>query len=444
MSHRTRNGIAKRLPYTALCCALLGSLPYSASALELDYQIGLRLLHSDNISLVEEDRISDTVLSPQLRFTLEENSPTVQASLRGDLQYLDYQEGTYDNDTRGEFDGQVEWTLLPDRLSLMASDTLSQQSVSTFSAFSPGNQQQINVFVAGPSFYARFGDVTRGQLDLRYTNSYAEETAGFNNDRYNLAARLRRDLNATDQLLLNFETTQVEFDNFSELYNYKRHDAYVTYRSQLSRVQLLVDAGYTRLQPKGSADSISSSLFRANVDWQVTANSLISANFRNEFADATQDLVVRIGEPGNPSEPPVGNPDDPDLQVIPDNFKQKQLRLAYEYSGQRLRTQLSPYYQQLRYLRDSTFDADSYGVRFNGSYQLQPQTSILFTANHESRDFDNLARKDTDITLGAGVERRFGRHWGGAVEYRHRKRDSSLAGQNYVENMVQLTFSYFR
>jgi putative beta-barrel porin BBP2 len=447
MSKHNRSAVTRHLPRTALCCALLALLPQAADAVELDYQIGMRLLHSDNISLVEDDKIDETVLSPQLSFTLTHNGPSLQASVRGDVQYLDYLDNTYDNDTRGQFDGQLDWMLIPDRLSLMAADTLSQQSVSTLSSFSPGNQQQINVFVAGPSFYARFGETTRGQLDVRYTNSYAEETAGFNNDRYNVAARLRRQLNETDQLLFNVESTKVEFDTLSELYNYRREDAYVTYRSQLSRVQLNVDAGYTRLKPEDIGEAESSSLLRASANWQITASSLLSASFRNEFADATQDLVVRIGTPeapGTPGEPPVGNPDDPNLIVIPDTYKQKQLTVSYEYSGQRLRTELAPYYHQLRYLRDPTFDADSYGVRFNGSYELRPQTFFTFVARREARDFDNLAREDRDTTLGVGLDKRFSRHWGGALEYRHRKRDSSLAGQNYVENMVQVSFTYFR
>lgn len=447
MSNHNRGAVGRHLPRTALCCALLALLPQAAGAAELDYEIGLRLLRSDNISLVQDDKIGETVLSPRVSFTLQHTGPSLQASVHGDVQYLDYLGNAYDNDTRGEFDGQLDWMLIPDRFSVMAADTLSQQSVSTLAAFNPGNQQQINVFVAGPSFYARFGETTRGQLDMRYTNSHAEETAGFNNNRYNVAARLRRQLNETDQLLFNVETTKVEFDTLSELYNYRRDDAYVTYRSQLSRVQLNVDAGYTRLKPQDIGKAESSSLLRASADWQITASSVLSASFRNEFADATQDLVVRIGTPGTPgtpSDPPVGNPDDPNLIVIPDTYKQKQLNVAYQYSGQRLRTEMAPYYHQLRYLRDSTFDADSYGVRFNGSYELQPQTFLTFVASHEARDFDNLARKDRDTTLGVGLDKRFSRHWGGALEYRHRKRDSSLAGQDYVENMVQVSFSYFR
>ena len=39
---------------------------------------------------------------------------------------------------------------------------------------------------------------------------------------------------------------------------------------------------------------------------------------------------------------------------------------------------------------------------------------------------------------------RFSRHWGAQFDYRHRKRDSSIGSQDYVENVVVLSFTYFR
>jgi hypothetical protein len=43
-----------------------------------------------------------------------------------------------------------------------------------------------------------------------------------------------------------------------------------------------------------------------------------------------------------------------------------------------------------------------------------------------------------------GLEKRFARHWGGQIQYRRRDRDSTLAGQDYVENMVAVSVTYYR
>ena len=190
MAHRSRNSTYRLqgLPGTALATALLLAMPHAAQAARLNYELGMRAMHSDNITLSEFDEIGETVISPQLRFDFEHDSPVLTTTFRGDVQYLDYMDDTFDDDVRGEFTGQMDWTILPDRISFMARDSLSQQSVSSIAAFTPGNQQQINIFEAGPSFFARFGQTTLGQLDLRYTNSYAEETQTFNSDRYTAAA----------------------------------------------------------------------------------------------------------------------------------------------------------------------------------------------------------------------------------------------------------------
>ena len=60
----------------------------------------------------------------------------------------------------------------------------------------------MNIFVAGPSFHARFNPATHGDLDLRYYNTYAEETDGFNGDRYSAAARLHRLINSVSKASL--------------------------------------------------------------------------------------------------------------------------------------------------------------------------------------------------------------------------------------------------
>jgi hypothetical protein len=445
MANRSRKSLHRfhRLPCTALAAALLSALPHAAFAARLNYELGMRVMHSDNITLSEFDEISETVLSPQLRFDFEHDSPVLTTSFRGDVQYLDYRDDTFDDDTRGEFTGQMDWTILPDRISFMARDSLSQQSVSSIAAFTPGNQQQINVFEAGPSFFARFGQTTLGQLDLRYTNSYAEETQTFNSDRYTAAARLTRELSATDRISGNLEGTRTEYDSISELYDYERYDAFVNYTSQLSRVDISLDGGYSVLQPKSGGET-SGSLFRGNISWRVRPRSVLSANLSYQFADAAQDLILRVGQPTDPGGPIIGDPDNPNLQIVPDTFRQKRANLGYQFTGERLTLQLQPYYEKLRYIRDASFDQDNYGAYLIASYQLRPQTTLSLLGARLYREFAGIDRDDNDTTVGVGLASRLSRHWGTQLDYQYRKRDSSVGGQNYVENVVALSFTYYR
>ena len=102
-------------------------------------------------------------------------------------------DNTFDDRFRGKFAGNVNWTLLPERLDWVFEDYMSPQQIDEFASSSPDNEQQVNLFVTGPTLYARFGAATRGQFDLRYGNSYAEENDEFNGDRYSAAARVLHD-----------------------------------------------------------------------------------------------------------------------------------------------------------------------------------------------------------------------------------------------------------
>lgn len=442
---------ASRLSPLAISCALATMLPFAgAEAARLNYDLSLRYMHSDNITLDAVDGQGEDIFSPQVRFDFTHDSSRVNATLRGDLQYLHYLDGTYDDDARGEFTGNLDWTLLPERITFSARDSLSEQSVSSFAAFNPGNQQKINIFEAGPSFHARFSDATRAQVDLRYTNSWAEETETFNGDRYNVAARLLRLLRDTDALIFNLEASQTKYDTISDLYDYKRYDGYVTYRSALSKIDLSIDAGYSRLKPEGVEDS-SSALFRGYMEWRVTSRSRLSTSVAHQFSDAAQDLIQRVGAPGGeivdpdpPTGPVIGEPGDPGLQIVPDTFKQRRVSFGYEYTGDRLSVLVDPGHAQLRYIRGSTFDTDNLSLRVTARYRLDHRTTVVAMAQRYEREFINAERDDRDMIVGAGLAMRFSPHWGAQFDYRRRDRDSTTSSQNYVENILLLSITYFR
>lgn len=445
MNNSNRNGKRNRasFPRRAICVATMLALPSMAQAARLNYELGAGLMHSDNIALRETGEISETVFSPRLRFDFEHASSTLRTHFRGDVQYLDYRHDTYPDDTRGEFAGELDWTISPERANFIVRDSLSRQSIDSLTAFTPGNQQQINVFEAGPSFHVRVGEAMRGQLDLRYTDSYAEETRTFNSNRYNAAARLRRDLGDTDRISFNIEATRTEYDQFSSLYDYERYDAYVNYGSRLAATEINLDAGYSRLEPQGG-DRSSSALFRGQAAWQASPRSKLSADAAYQFADAAQDLILRVGDPSSPIDPGIGNPDNPNLQIVPDTFKQKRAGLGYEFTGTRLHVLAQAYRERLRYLRDAAFDQDNHGGALYARYELRPQLHLTLHALRENREFLSFDRDDRDATLGIGLASRMSRHWGARLDYQRRKRDSSVGGQDYVENVVALSFTYYR
>ena len=430
-----------RIVHAAIYLALLAALPGTAHAYKLDYELGASLLHSDNIDLRDNDPVSETILMPQLRFDLEQTGSAVQMKLSGDVQYLDYLENTFDNEVRGDFNGRLNWSVLPERIDLVAEDFLSRQPINTLASFGPENQQQVNIFIGGPSFHARFNPVTHGDLDLRYYNTYAEQTEGFNGDRYSAAARLRRQLDSLSELSLNLEATQAEYDDFGGLLDYTRYDGYLNYARTLTAGRLEVSLGQTRIESEDDS-SVSKPYFDATAHWDATARSRFSVNLSHQLSDATQDLVRLANQVDDG--PITGDPIELDLQIGPAIFQERYAQLGYRYTGERLTLQFQPSWQRLHYLDGLTQDQRTRSARFSLRYRLTTRLIASFMASKKVREFSDSGREDDDLVAGIGLVNEFTRHWAGRIDLKRRERDSNVVGRSYNENSIALTFIFRR
>lgn len=429
--------IRSRMPVrTTLAAALLAALPGFAQAVEINYDLGLSVLQSDNIGLSDVDKRSETVISPRAGFDAHQAGSVFSLDARGNLQYLYYRENTFDDDVRGEFAGQALWTMSPERLQWTFEDYLSRQPIDTFESFTPGNEQQANLFVTGPTLFLRPGQATRGELDLRYSNSRASENKTFDGDRYNAAARLLHDLGPNRTISANLEGLRVAYDTSGLLADYTRYDAYARYWSRLRTLELTVDLGYSRLEFEDRPGDTSEPLGRVDLAWNATARSVLDVAFRYELADAADNLVIGVDD--------VGNPANPTVPLSPDVFRQRRLEVGYAFTGERTALEVRPYYQRVSYLGAGAQDEDSRGGYLVASYKLRPLTTLSLTAGRADREFVSLSRRDRDSSVGLALEHRFTRNWSASVQYLHRQRNSTDDGQDYRENAAIVSFSYRR
>ncbi len=436
---------ATRMRKTGLCMALLAALTTApigtACAVDVNYDIGVSLLHSDNIRLSDSNHEDETVLSPRINFDAKQTGSTVRMDFSGSLEYLHYFRNTFGDEARGELSGLLNWTVVPERMDFVFKDYLSRQPVNELISFNPGNQQQVNVFNAGPSVYANFSGTTRGQLDLRYSNSYAEKTRIFNGDRYNAAARLLHELSSTGQVSGNVEATQVRFDSAGAASDYTRYDGYFGHTRELPSGQLDVELGYSRVQLDQKGTSFSSPLIRGNLDWSVSPRSVISIDVRRQFSDVAEDLVAHAGVL-TPST--IRHLSDPGMLVGPDLFRQRRIEIGYRFTDERLTLQLRPHYQSITYVDSTASDQSSLGGYFQIDYRLRPLLTLSFLASFENHKFKDLSRNDDDFTANLALTDQITRHWSWRVELQHRNRRSSVVGQRYDENEADFSVIYRR
>jgi hypothetical protein len=440
-----------------LCLAVVAALPSAGMAAGLNYEVGLGYLHSDNINFSETDPFSEDVALATLRFAAFRDASALRMRARGSLQYLDYTGGSYPDEVRGDLAGQIDWILLPGRLEWVFEDYLSNQPIDVLTGLVPSNVQQVNLFVTGPSYYHRFGDAARAQVDLRYTDSQAQETNDFDGSRVMLAARFTREVNPTNTVSAHLEASTVRFSNESTTPDYRRYDGFVRYQRKLPVTDLQLDLGYTQLDPGESQDSTSAPLVRAEMLWHASPRISLNGRLEYQFADAAQDLI-RSGT-RFAAEPYAQSLDyvDPfdaiaDLSstqpvVGSDVYRERRVEFDYRYSGDRLDVTLNPYTQSFHYTTELNPDAADLDQHTNGQglsldYRLRPQMSLSFTATHDDREFRNTGRSDDDLTAILALRWQTTTHWHWRVELQHRKRDSSEPGASFTENSFVAAIVY--
>ena len=447
LPHRTR------LRPSVLASAILLVVPAGAGAADLEYELGMSVLRSDNIALSSFDETSDTVVSPSLRFTLEQESSSLRTKATGSVAYLDYLSNTFDSEVRGDLAGEMTWSVLPQRIDFVVNDYLNRQPVNVLTGFNPTNQQQVNVFIAGPTFHARFSDGFRGQLDLRYANTYAETTDDFNGNHYNAAARLMRDTSANQSVSANVESTQSEYDDPAD--NYRRDDVYIGYSLRLAALELTAAGGYSRLRLEDGSGTHGQPLARASVTWAPTARSRLVAVARQGFSNAAQDVVNRTTDLEGSIINELGSSD---VLVSPEAVKQQELYLAYHFDTERWAFHVQPYYQRSKSIGNSATGPvdpinpdpsqlatrDNYGGLFAIDYRLSPRNTVSLLLAHDENRYDDIQRRDRGYIAALSSINRLTRHWSWRADLQHRQRDSSVAGASYDENAVVFSVAYLR
>jgi hypothetical protein len=247
---------------------------------------------------------------------------------------------------------------------------------------------------------------------------------------------------AADKLVSgNLEATKAEFDTAGADADYHRYDGYAGLTLNRARTDLGLDLGYSRVEYRDNAISESSPLVRGTLDWRISPRSLLTTTLRYQLTDATQNLVATSieNEYGD-----LGELTNPDVLVDPNVFRERMLRVRYEFSGGRVDLRLQPYLREIHYLDPAVQDQDRRGGVFEIGYRLRPRLTVSLLAARENRDYDAIGREDRDLTLNLGLANRFTRHWTGRIDLQHRERDSSAAGRSYDADAVAVSMIYRR
>jgi hypothetical protein len=446
--------------------ALAGVMASSAAvAAQFDYSLYAGIEHTDNVNLSATDPISQNVFIPGLAFDYSQQGSTLQANLAGALEYRDYLGNTFGKQTLGQLSGQVNWTVIPQRLDFTVQEFAGVQPVSTLSSDSPNNQQQTNVLSLGPTLHFLLGDALRGQAELRYINSDASRTKTFNSSRGEAALRLIRDISPTDQLSLNIESQHVNFydssgnpndmvdgitvdpnllfDSALENPNYTRNEAFVHYLSKLTHFTVDASLGWSQID-FSKAGSVSNPLVRFTLGWQPTFRSSFSVSAAREYSDAAEDAMEPGAIVADANALPNSNPADPvgvetgNSVIDPQVYLDKRIEGTYAFTTERVRLTLSPMYGQRQYLSNPTFNQTDRGGSAGLDYHLNTRLTLQAFTDIDSVTYSALSRHDRTSDYSVGLVDQTTAHWGWRFSLTHRQRDSNVADQSYHDNEIYL------
>jgi hypothetical protein len=415
----------------AMTIALV-AVPGATMAAQFDYSLYAGIEHSNNINLSSQDPISENVLIPGLNFMYSQQGSTLQANVIGALEYHDYTGGKFDNQTQTQLAGQANWTVLPQRLDFSAQDYAAVQPIDSLASDAPSNQQQTNVLALGPTLHLHFSDAFRGQVELRYINSYASKVDDFNSSRESAAFRLFREISPTDQLSANVETQHVDFENDGAP-NYDRNEIYLAYSSKLANFDIDAAAGWSQLKFDHSA-SDSNPLLRLSLDWRITQRSTFSLSGAYQYSDAAQDMLTQ----GQTQNAVVENINTGNTVIDAQVYQERLLQATYALHTERLTFSITPLYRKLHYLNDSTFDQTGRGGSINLAYLLRPELTLSAVAAAERLDYQTLDRRDRTVSVGLDLSRQWTRHWSAHISVDRQRRNSDVASQSYRETRIFL------
>ena len=416
--------------------------PAIASAWDVDWALGLGAEYSDNIARTPADEQSDITLVPRGEFTLREQGARVQVDVVGAAEYRYYLDNTFDDELRAELAGRANFVISPERFSWVVEDYLAQEPIDVFAPDRPDNTQRVNVFLTGPTARFQLAPATFLQGELRYIDTWAEETDDFDGERYAAAVRFSRDTSATSRWSLHGEAQDARFDEASlRARDFRRYDAYGRWEREGGTLKLTGDLGWTWIELDGRDDD-TAPLLRADARWELTTVSTLDLALSAQYTDAAQSLITRA--PASSLREPLPLTDSSRGTVTADLYEERRIEAGYSRQGVRTWFRAGAFYRDDDYLNLPELDSRATGLAFDASWTLDPRHTVSAFAFLEDRDYTTIDRDDEDRTIGA----RWRWHWLPRVwvgaEVSHTDRDSSDPLQSFDETRVLVTLTLTR
>ncbi len=126
--------------------AMMLALSPVVAALEAGGSVGLDVIHTDNVRLVESGEEDDQIVTARIGGHVREDSGPLTGDATASLRYLDYLDNSFSDQTYFDLSGTASWEQVRDRLVWNISDYFTQQDIDNLLPGTPDNTEDINAF----------------------------------------------------------------------------------------------------------------------------------------------------------------------------------------------------------------------------------------------------------------------------------------------------------
>jgi hypothetical protein len=415
-----------------------------APAESFTYGADVGIGETDNVTLVETNKISQTIAVADLDFDLKDQTRRFGVDAKGDFSDLYYLQNAYSNQLIGRFDGSAQVALIPERVNWVLTESFGQSQIDPFTAAVPTNLQNINNVATGPDAAFRFGPRVFLDLSARYEKT-TYQTDPFDSNAVLGSAALGLTLSAQSSISINGSFKRMLFDNTEVNTDFDRSSAYVRYDVQGARTDLIANLGVTKVD-QGS-ESLTGPDAKLQLSRQLSSVSKLTLTAGRDIIDASTAFAnLQSGAIGGIVTAPAS--------LSLNNYTVTYGSVAWEYARNRTTFGVS-----------GTWEKDSYDgqplqdlTRGSAEFRVERKLSSLFTAQLLGRafrtEYTNTDYSETDGLVGAALTFREGRGLEIKLRYDHSSRTVSGVGvvsgvgavpgvnTGYSENRVFLTIGY--
>ena len=345
--------------------------------------------YSTNIGRTDSERDEGWSQQPGVHVGADHQSPSVTLGADYDARRRMYFVDDYSDDSSVTGYGNVVWRALPDRLTLDASNTRTETTISARTALAPGNRQEASTTTAGGTL--NIGSFGPQHLDLGYHYELysTDETASDSITQIASAAYVIP-LATNRTVQLNAKRSDVDFDNDTSA-DYIADVAELQLIANTSDVDFDTSVGYTVVDRKEGREDVDSMSGHFKLVWRVLSDATATAIYTRAFGSQSPRALVGIPQPGDE----INDDSGIDEVYISDDGE-----LSWTQGIGRNQVSLAFIVHNVNY-EDVPNDQRTKGVNLSIERKLRPTlTGTLFTGFYQT-EFQTDGREDDDWNSGA-------------------------------------------